>query len=387
VIIDPHYDIHRDYQTRPVPIYFPDVDDGTTWQPDVYRLLRDLARVMDCQGVIDLGCGQGRKLAGLHPEFAVLGVDTGANLEYCRSTYAFGTWVDANLERPQAQTLNGHALDHRAVVCADVIEHLIDPTGLMDTLRDVLTVAPFAILTTPERDLTHGREHNGPPPNPAHVREWNLAELRRYAESHRLDVAFAGMTASHSASFERKTSLLLLCGRSLSASRREGLVAACEALLGRYDAERAGDRDAWMRQCDALARERDAAHAEAAALAAALTAQRLDTHRTLLRRMLIRVRRARARTVTIVGAGEIGRVASAWLAEAGISTVSIGDNDMQRWGDTWNGLRVCSVAASLDPAADAVIIASVAHARPLRRQVRRLLLRQRRMVRIFSPTG
>jgi 2-polyprenyl-3-methyl-5-hydroxy-6-metoxy-1,4-benzoquinol methylase len=228
------FHIRPGYTSRQSPDYFPDLDEGVVWQPDVYRLLADLAGAMDCRRVIDLGCGRARKLVALHPAFEIVGVDMGPNLEHCREQFAFGNWVEADFELPTSLPAAAGASASSAVVCSDVIEHLVDPTALMAALRALLETAPFAIVTTPERDLTHGPGHDGPPPNPSHVREWNAPELASYAAACALDVAFVGLTASHSLSFDPQTTLLLLAGRSVSPVRRERLITTCQTLLDDY---------------------------------------------------------------------------------------------------------------------------------------------------------
>lgn len=233
------FHLRRGYQERATPAYFPDVDEGVVWQPDVYRLLSDLAEELDCRQVVDLGCGRARKLAALHPAFDIVGVDMGSNLEHCREQFSFGRWLEADFERPVLLSKASGASSASAIVCSDVIEHLADPAGLLATMRDLLEHAPFAIVTTPERELTHGVEHNGPPPNPAHVREWSASELASYVASAGLDVAYVGLTASHSVTYEPQTTLLLLTGTQVTAADRERLVTACRARLTAYANERA----------------------------------------------------------------------------------------------------------------------------------------------------
>lgn len=73
------------------------------------------------------------------------------------------------------------ATSESLILCADVIEHLVNPAALLAVLRSLMDGtrgrAPLAILSTPERDLVRGRDHIGPPPNAHHVREWNQREL------------------------------------------------------------------------------------------------------------------------------------------------------------------------------------------------------------------
>src|SRR5215831_1019668 len=66
------------------------------------------------------------------------------------------------------------------VICADVIEHLPEPDGL---LRYLQSIAPcWIVLSTPDRDVVGARygTMEGPPKNIHHVREWNMPEFRSY---------------------------------------------------------------------------------------------------------------------------------------------------------------------------------------------------------------
>lgn len=226
------------YVARAVPEYYDDIDGGVVWQPDVYRLVADLARAEGARRVIDVGCGRGRKLAALHPEFDIVGIDFGNNLQHCRAAYPWGHWLEADLERDDALALETGVLQEAVVVAADVIEHLIHPERLLTRLRAMLEQASLAVLTTPERRLTHGVDHLGPPPNPSHVREWTLEELCALATAAGLDVVFAGLTASESATYAAKTSLLVLAGLGHDAAWRQQLATRAETRLVTYARER-----------------------------------------------------------------------------------------------------------------------------------------------------
>ena len=81
-------------------------------------------------------------------------------------------------------------------VSADVIEHLVHPEHLLASLREALQWAPLLIVSTPERDLARGIVDFGPPGNPCHVREWNLAEFTCLLEHHGLRPGRVGLTRS-----------------------------------------------------------------------------------------------------------------------------------------------------------------------------------------------
>ena len=211
-----NYCIKAGYQSRLTPEYFEDDQAAGTdivHQPDVYELAAHLARRLGCTHILDVGCGRGRKLASLHPEFQVIGIDFGSNIGYCRANYSFGDWQTADLEQPQV-FLDAKRLQHTLIVCSDVIEHLKNPEGLLTSLAVALRHAPLAIISTPERDRVRGPHDMGPPANAAHVREWNLDEFSELLSAYGLDIAFHGLTCNNDRDLEKKTILSILHGAS-----------------------------------------------------------------------------------------------------------------------------------------------------------------------------
>lgn len=198
--------IKSGYVHRPVPDYFEDtVADGVIWQPDVYAAAACLARRLECTHLIDVGCGQAGKLAAMHPEFKIIGADYGPNIENCRQRHPFGQWIETNLETSSSLPLANEITARSVVICADVIEHLQNPTALLKLLHSLLDHAPALVLSTPERDLCRGADHFGPPPNPAHVREWSREEMAALLRYHGFKVDFVGLTTRNSQSNDKRT--------------------------------------------------------------------------------------------------------------------------------------------------------------------------------------
>ncbi len=229
------------YVSRERPEYFvdsPDVIGDVTWQPDVYAIAAAIARARGCRTIVDIGCGQARKLTSLHPEFRVIGVDYGENIAWCRRTYAFGSWLESDLEQRELLPIPTALLADAVIVCSDVIEHLVDPRALLATLRTLLVHASYVVLTTPDRVRTYGTIHAGPPPNSAHTREWTTQELRRLCEIEGLPVLAAGHTRSNDMQPDLATVALVLRGafsesdnRVIESAAATGLVLQRPALL------------------------------------------------------------------------------------------------------------------------------------------------------------
>lgn len=200
------------YIHRTTPAYFNDtLPDSAAWQADVYRLAAMLAKTHGIQHLIDLGCGRGEKLIQYADSFTVTGIDIGANIDYAheylttpRSLWA--TW-DLNSDIIYPSTFN-----NTVVICADVIEHLPDPTALLQTLSNACATAACVLVSTPDRLRVYkGEDHPGPPGNPYHCREWSNDELYRWFLGAGLPVKWHGWTISNDARPDQVwTSLLVM---------------------------------------------------------------------------------------------------------------------------------------------------------------------------------
>lgn len=175
------YFIRAGYRHRQIPEYFDDsMRKDIVYQPDVYPRAASIARELGARRIIDVGCGDGEKLAELHPEFEVVGIDFGPNIVTARERYSFGEWLEFDLDSNLNLPLNDQSLRSAVVVCADVIEHLQHPEFLLVQLSRCLVLCHAIVLSTPDRNLKRGWGDLGPPTNAAHVREWTIDELAGY---------------------------------------------------------------------------------------------------------------------------------------------------------------------------------------------------------------
>lgn len=203
-----NFAIKPGYRENPGPVYF--LDDvtetrGLVFQPDVYTLAEFLAELTGTHSIVDVGCGWGDKLDGIHerhPDWDLVGIDFDQNITHCKESYGWGEWLELDLEMPQYLP----AAD-AIVVCSDVVEHLVDPSALVFSLRKCKAKA--IILSTPERDVQHGALHEGPSPNRCHVREWNVAEFREFLTAEGLTVHHQGLTRGHDQSWIMPTQLAI----------------------------------------------------------------------------------------------------------------------------------------------------------------------------------
>jgi hypothetical protein len=209
------------YTARLNPEYFTDQLEDITWQPDVYPIAAEFAAKRACSKIIDLGCGRALKLQLLHrehPDWEFIGIDYGANVEWCRANHRFGTWIEADLEDGVLRSDN-LSLEKSILICSDVIEHLVNPISLLRLIRDLLSQGAVAVIFfTPERDLTRGEGDNGPPENPSHVREWNSEEFKALLQWAGFDLIHFGLTRSNDHHrMKRRFSPLPLCGSAVAA--------------------------------------------------------------------------------------------------------------------------------------------------------------------------
>lgn len=200
------------YLARREAHYFDDapyIDSDIIHQPKVYDAADYFSCVAGKSKIIDIGCGIGRKLEGIKADRKV-GIDFGINIKFCRSRYPTGVeWVEADLSNPECISLANHADDQSVVVCADVVEHLVDPKPLVALLAKCYRNGAIVLTSTPDRIRVRGEDHRGPPPNPSHVREWAKDEYEQFLLRHGLPAAFAGYTINNNQARELKTIVTL----------------------------------------------------------------------------------------------------------------------------------------------------------------------------------
>jgi hypothetical protein len=164
-----HYFIHEGYCHRSVPQYMDDT--VYSWQEEVYGFAREIADKHHLKSVMDVGCGSAAKLLKYFGNDKTIGLDVEQTCSKLRKRYPNREWGIADFSAeivPKADL----------VIASDVIEHLVDPDML---LKFILRASPqYAILSTPDRNLLRHGTFNGPPHNPAHLREWNMPELHTY---------------------------------------------------------------------------------------------------------------------------------------------------------------------------------------------------------------
>lgn len=166
-----HYCIHDGYSPRQTTVYFDDASNDDQWQVEVYRFAREVCDKHGLKAICDLGCGSGYKLVTYFKEFATIGVDLPATCDYLRKKWPDRCWIEANHDVVPSKQID-------LVIASDVIEHVLDPDELLGYIKQLCP--KHVVLSTPDRNLLRVGTHDGPPKNPAHVREWSFAEFHAY---------------------------------------------------------------------------------------------------------------------------------------------------------------------------------------------------------------
>ncbi len=166
-----NYFIQGGYRARLQNEFFDDTGLKEEYQKEVYQFAREIADREGLRRIADVGCGSGYKLMRYFQRLETVGYDLGPTVEYLRKTYPDREWRVSDFSVPPA-------FEADLVICADVIEHLPDPVPLVRWLESF--GAPWIVISTPDRSLFLRGDFWGPPANPAHVREWTMAEFRAF---------------------------------------------------------------------------------------------------------------------------------------------------------------------------------------------------------------
>jgi hypothetical protein len=166
-----NYCIHDGYCPREAPQSFDDTSNEGQWQLEVYKFAREVCDKYGLKVICDLGCGSGYKLVTHFKEFTTIGIELPAICDFLRKKWPDRCWIDADHEVVPSQPVD-------LIIASDVIEHVLNPDELLIYIEKLCP--RYIVLSTPDRNLLRAGTHDGPPKNPAHVREWSFVEFHAY---------------------------------------------------------------------------------------------------------------------------------------------------------------------------------------------------------------
>ena len=166
------------YISRTIYTHYNDQKSEDEWQLEVYLHALGLMKKYAFRKVVDLGCGSGYKLMHYLSDYKTTGLELKENLAYLRKKYPDRKWLKSDF-------FKNYKIKTDVLICSDVIEHLVDPDELLEYIKKISF--KYLVLSTPDRSLIYDKEmkfNDGPPRNPAHVREWTYDEFAQYIGKH-----------------------------------------------------------------------------------------------------------------------------------------------------------------------------------------------------------
>jgi len=190
------YYIKRGYFHRKNTQYEDNTKLKDEYQKEVYEIAKRLTEEYELKNIIDYGCGSGFKLIKYFSKCNTIGIDVSPTHEFLVKKYPHRRWINA-------KELNTNKIVADLVICADVIEHVLNPDELLDNIKKIKGFK-FLLISTPERDIIRSWYDYGPPENKCHVREWNGMEFDKYISFH-FDII------SHQITNFRQSTQLIIC--------------------------------------------------------------------------------------------------------------------------------------------------------------------------------
>lgn len=206
-----NYFIKKGYKSRLKNQYFVDTTTkNLIFQPEVYQLADFLAERSEATHIIDIGAGNGLKLMQLAKKYKIIAIDHKSNMDDLRRNLPGHQAIERDLLKG-LPSISNEILKRSVVISGDVIEHLPRPEKYLKDLAKISSIAPFVLISTPDRVKVRGIGDFGPPDNQAHVREWTLEELSTLLQN----CKFAGHTAGYTINtniHRRKSTSLIVAG-------------------------------------------------------------------------------------------------------------------------------------------------------------------------------
>src|ERR1700733_5268336 len=126
---------------------------------DVYEAAEYFLQADGRTTIIDIACGNGRKLRSVLAEHHI-GIDSGENISLCRKHYGtWGQWIEIDIASEQCISVSNLANDRTVVVCANVLESLLNPEPLTALLAACYHRGAIVLTGTPDRIRMRGLDH------------------------------------------------------------------------------------------------------------------------------------------------------------------------------------------------------------------------------------
>lgn len=167
--------------------------------------IRDAAKIQPGDSLLEVGCGGGHVLQ-MFPQAKLTGVDVSSvMLEKARRNLGI---IPARLLHGELAELNLESESFDAVICTEVLEHVVDPAALLSQMKRLLRPDGRAVITFPNDALINGAKAmiraTGLSALPFfrninwggdeyHLHQWSLNEMRKLLESNFRIERFSGV--------------------------------------------------------------------------------------------------------------------------------------------------------------------------------------------------
>ena len=168
---DCSYYLREGYKRRGSYHHYDDRGLTDEYQDKVYSKARQVLEENNYSTVLDIGTGSGYKLVKYFEKEDTLGLELQQNIPFLEEKYPDRKWQLSEFEEKKEH-------NKELVICSDVIEHLVEPDDLLEFVHNI--DFGHLVLSTPERLITRGEDHLGPPTNLAHTMEWSKDEFFNY---------------------------------------------------------------------------------------------------------------------------------------------------------------------------------------------------------------
>jgi len=165
--------IRRDYKIRENNDFLDTSSRSDEYQNDVYLFAKEIGDINNVKTIADVGCGSAFKLLKYFSDYETIGYDLNFTVDFLKRKYPDKIWIVSDFDSSPNEV--------DLVICADVIEHVINPTNLLNFIKKMNP--KHIVMSTPDRDLLYeklGRPYLGPPVNSHHIREWSYMEFKNY---------------------------------------------------------------------------------------------------------------------------------------------------------------------------------------------------------------
>ena len=157
--------------------------DGTIMYHRRYQFVMEQIKELNIKSILDVGCSDGALVFAINEigNIKADGIDADAKAVKFANAYAYKSKYNSEFTQSIVEEFEP-TMKYQAISCLEMIEHVIDPKGVLDKMESMIEDGGYIFISTPDKHGYFGEDNF----NPQHINHYNKEDLEKLIGKERI---------------------------------------------------------------------------------------------------------------------------------------------------------------------------------------------------------